>query len=184
MKFLTMQTLTGLLLFGLISSALGQNAPAPSDSKESRYSQPRGNFPMPKFVLKEALDTNKDGKLSADEIKAAPESLKKLDKNQDGKINAEEIGWPPRMQGFPGRGGGRPPFGGGGQTERSLAELIMRCDANGDGKVSKDELPKSMFILIQMADTDKDGAIDKKEAEQLAQKLGLDAASPAQKNEK
>jgi Ca2+-binding EF-hand superfamily protein len=138
---------------------------------------------MPKFVLKEALDTDKDGKLSADEIKAAPESLKKLDKNQDNKIDAEEIGWPPRMQGFPGRGGGgRPPFGGGGQSERSLAEIIMRCDADGDGKVDKDELPKSMRILIQMADTDKDGAIDKKEAEQLAQKLGLDAASQAPKD--
>ncbi len=34
----------------------------------------------------EALDTNHDGELSAEEIANAPASLKKLDKNGDGKL--------------------------------------------------------------------------------------------------
>ena len=51
----------------------------------------------------------------------------------------------------------------------------MSRDANGDGKVTKDELPKSMHFLIRLADTNNDGAIDKSEAEQLAKQLGIDA---------
>jgi hypothetical protein len=42
-----------------------------------------------------ALDTNKDGVLSADEIAAASENLKKLDKNGDGKIDRIELLPPP-----------------------------------------------------------------------------------------
>ena len=37
-----------------------------------------------------ALDTNKDGTLSADEIANASESLKTLDKNGDGQLTPDE----------------------------------------------------------------------------------------------
>ncbi|MDA7861892.1 hypothetical protein N9B22_02360 [bacterium] len=39
----------------------------------------------------EALDLNKDGRLSVAEIEAAPESLKTLDKNSDGDLSREEL---------------------------------------------------------------------------------------------
>jgi hypothetical protein len=42
-----------------------------------------------------ALDTNKDGVLSAEEIANAPANLKKLDKNGDGKIDRVELLPPP-----------------------------------------------------------------------------------------
>ncbi|MDG2181838.1 MAG: hypothetical protein P8L78_09115 [Mariniblastus sp.] len=38
-----------------------------------------------------ALDLNKDGKLSVDEIEGAPKSLKTLDKNSDGNLSKEEL---------------------------------------------------------------------------------------------
>jgi Ca2+-binding EF-hand superfamily protein len=47
-----------------------------------------------------ALDTDSDGEISAAEIAAAPEALKKLDKNGDGQLTADEV---------------RVPFGGGGR---------------------------------------------------------------------
>ena len=51
----------------------------------------------------EALDTNHDGILSAEEIANAPASLKKLDKNGDGQLTEEELRPPP-----PGGRGGPP----------------------------------------------------------------------------
>jgi hypothetical protein len=57
-----------------------------------------------------ALDKNKDGKLSADEIKAAAEALKALDKNNDGEISAEELR--PQFGGGAGFGGFNRPGGG------------------------------------------------------------------------
>ena len=38
-----------------------------------------------------ALDTNGDGEISADEIAAAPTTLKKLDANGDGQLSADEV---------------------------------------------------------------------------------------------
>ncbi len=41
--------------------------------------------------LFDALDTNHDGVLDADEISHASESLRKLDRNGDGKLEPDEI---------------------------------------------------------------------------------------------
>jgi EF hand len=80
--------------------------------------EPRGERPKrPAPPLIAALDTDRDGTISADEIKAAPESLKTLDKNGDGTISPDELGpeGPPRKGGRRGEGGprgdhqGRPP---------------------------------------------------------------------------
>ena len=54
-----------------------------------------------------ALDTNRDAELSAEEIKAATENLKKLDKNEDGKIDRMEMR-PPRPEGKRGDQKNRP----------------------------------------------------------------------------
>jgi hypothetical protein len=42
-----------------------------------------------------ALDTDGDGIISADEIKHASDSLKKLDKNNDGQLTRDEYTPPP-----------------------------------------------------------------------------------------
>ena len=68
------------------------------------------------------IDTNRDGQLSADEMKAfhaqrAAEHFKKLDTNGDGLISKAEAATAPR-----------------------LAEHFDQLDANKDGQLSKDEL--------------------------------------------
>lgn len=72
----------------------------------------------PRSQLMEALDTDKDGTLSADELKNATTSLAKLDKNNDGKLTQEEIrpqqrggGQGRPQQGGPQQGGPRQPQG-------------------------------------------------------------------------
>ena len=56
----------------------------------------------------EALDTNHDGILSADEIANASASLKKLDRNGDGQLTEDELR-PPPHPGGPGGPDGPPP---------------------------------------------------------------------------
>lgn len=207
-------TLAAALLAGLVSASLGQGpGPVPGSDGPRPDSGPPGfgppgfgppGFGTPgmgprsasrSFALKDALDTDHDGKLSEAEIRTAADSLKKLDKNHDGKLNAEEIGWPLRFLGGPSGGGppGGPPGGGRGmpfngppggdrgQGGRSFAERLMNRDANHDGKVGQDELPKSMHWLIRLGDQDKDGAVDEKESRALAERLGLAASRPDSK---
>ena len=49
--------------------------------------------------------------------------------------------------------------------------MIMANDQNGDGKVTRDELPERMQRIIDRLDTDKDGAITKKEAEAVSSRM-------------
>ena len=71
-------------------------------------------------------------------------------------------------------GAGRPVgFRPGGSGGGSFIERVMSFDANGDGKVSKEEMPEGMQErLLQRADTNGDGAIDKEEAEKFAERMG------------
>ena len=67
---------------------------------------PAGPMPAPAFPaspLINALDTNHDGIIDADEIAHAAESLKTLDKNHDGKLTPDE--YRPQLPGSPGAGG-------------------------------------------------------------------------------
>jgi hypothetical protein len=48
---------------------------------------------------------------------------------------------------------------------------LMSFDKNGDGKLTKDELPERMQDLIARGDTNKDGALDKEEIRKLAAEL-------------
>jgi hypothetical protein len=56
-----------------------------------------------------------------------------------------------------------------------IVEHIMSFDKNKDGKVTEDELPERMHHLIELGDTNKDGALDRDEIKKLATKL---AATP------
>ena len=84
------------------------DAPQPPPDKDNAEAPP-ADMPdgpahrHPPSPLMEALDTNGDGILSADEIANASESLKKLDKNGDGKLTPDEY------RPAPPKDGGKPP---------------------------------------------------------------------------
>jgi len=54
----------------------------------------RGRFGPMQHPVMAALDADRNGELSAAEINAAPEVLKKFDRNKDGKVAGNEIGRP------------------------------------------------------------------------------------------
>jgi EF hand len=62
-------------------------------------------------------------------------------------------------------------FGNRGLTVDQIVERIMSFDKNGDGKITKEELPERMQDLIARGDTNKDGALDKEEVQKLAADL-------------
>ena len=51
-----------------------------------------------------------------------------------------------------------------------LIERLMSYDKNGDGKVTKDELPERMHGLIEQGDRNGDGALDRDEIRRLAER--------------
>jgi hypothetical protein len=70
--------------------------------------------------------------------------------------------------GPPGPPQGPPPRG---VPTDDLVRRIMAFDRNGDGKVTKDELPERLHHLIELGDANGDGALDRDELTQLAEKM-------------
>jgi Ca2+-binding EF-hand superfamily protein len=123
----------------------------------------RGRFPTPNVGFT-TLDLNGDGVLDAQEIDAAPTSLARLDKNADRQITTDEAR--PPMMGGRGRGGQE-----GGAPSNVVEETVktlMSFDANGDGKLSKSELPERFQGIFDRGDENKDGFLTPEEIRKMA----------------
>lgn len=111
-----------------------------------------GPPPMPVMA---ALDTDKNGELSAAEIDGAKAALLTLDSDGDGVLTAKELRPVPPE---PPKDGEKPQAG----------DHIMRLDANGDGYVTFEEFTAPMTAQMKEVfakiDTSGDGNIDKDEA--------------------
>ncbi|MFV0444579.1 MAG: EF-hand domain-containing protein [Planctomycetaceae bacterium] len=119
----------------------------------------RGGFPNPIF---DAIDTNKDGTISAQELDGAAAALKTLDKDGDGKITREEVR--PQFGVFGrGEGGGSGREGGGPPTPESFVNGMMERDANKDGKLSAEELGERGARMLAANDTNGDKQLDREE---------------------
>ncbi len=134
-----------------------------------------GDFPPPPLL--KALDANHDGQLDRSEIENAAEALRTLDRNSDGIIDRAELGPPGRpgqtagRQGRPGQGRpgqGRP---GQGRGAEMFAKRLMQQDANGDGKLSREEVPERMGQRFDTIDANSDGFLDEAELKEMLQKV-------------
>ena len=67
-------------------------------------------------------------------------------------------------------GMGGPRGGGNAMNTEQKAARYMSLDKNGDGKLTRDEVPARMQGLFTRADADDDGIITKQELEQLVKK--------------
>ncbi|MAI31353.1 MAG: hypothetical protein CMM07_06750 [Rhodopirellula sp.] len=114
-----------------------------------------------------ALDPDRDGEISAEEIQNAKQTLKSLDKNKDGKISESEMGRTAQQS----QGIGNPIAGRPNGPTAALARL-RSLDSNGDGKVTRDEIPIRMQRILDRADSNGDNVLNMQEIEKFGETLG------------
>ena len=122
------------------------------------YAQRGGNIDD---EILQVLDANDDQIISFDEIEQGTQRIRSMDANGDKQVSVAELA------AASGVGGGA-----------ALAKQLMGFDSNKDGKLSPDEVPRRMRLVVQSADIDKDGLTDKTELAAIAAKMAA-AAPPA-----
>jgi hypothetical protein len=118
-----------------------------------------GRFANPLLM---AIDKNKDGELSEEEIDGAISALKTLDKNRDRRLDASELRPNFERVGMPGQPStpeGPNPAG----NIDTMLQRIMSQDQNGDQKLNRDELPEGLRQLLEQNDRNSDGQLDQEE---------------------
>ena len=141
----------------------------------------------PPNLLFTTLDADHDGTVSAAEISNAPAALHTLDTNKDGKLTPDET----RAAMTFGRGqfGGRGDFGGrrgrgpegagqgGSDTTEETVKTYMAFDENGDGKLQKSEVPERMQGIFERGDINKDGVLTVDELRAMARAQSQQSAA-------
>lgn len=153
-----MKTLPWML--ALLASAVCAQAQQPEPGQ--REGRGRNSRPMPPIIA--ALDTEKDGKISAAEIAASATSLKTLDQDADGQLTHEEIR-PPRPARPEGAGENRPerpdrPEGP--PPGMTPPPIIVALDADQDGVISAAEIEGAPAALAKL-DQNNDGELTRDE---------------------
>lgn len=93
--------------------------------------------------------------------------------NQGGRNQGGSDQVAPGQPGQPGQDGQRPGMRGGQVDPAQMVERLMNMDQNGDGKLSRDEMPPMLVERIfERADTNKDGFVERTELEVIAKEGG------------
>jgi photosystem II stability/assembly factor-like uncharacterized protein/Ca2+-binding EF-hand superfamily protein len=121
------------------------------------------------------LDGNHDGELSGEEMDNAAAALRSLDKDGDGKLTTSELtraGSQSQQVTRASKGrGAAPAHRGQGNATGVLANLLA-FDADGDGQLTRKEIPARMQRIFDRADTDKNDALDRAELDKFAKQVG------------
>lgn len=114
--------------------------------------------------LFERHDADGDGRLSRSELpEEIRDRLMAADADGDGALTPEEL-----RAARPRRGSD----GGDLSPEERRARMMERMDANGDGKITLDELPERLREAMKEADTNGDGVLSAEELDRAREAMG------------
>jgi Ca2+-binding EF-hand superfamily protein len=152
------------------------NAPAADKQgdRAARRARLAGGDGQALGALVSRMDKNGDGKVTPDEV---PEErrdrfktlLGRLDKNSDGALSKEEIAaaQPDRKPTNASKSDTASKVdgakGSGGRDVKQIRERLKEADKNGDGKLSKEEMPERLAPMFGRLDKNNDGQVDKDE---------------------
>lgn len=137
-------------------------------SVQAQQGPPPGG-PPPKPPVMTALDTDKDGVLSAEEIENASQALAEMDTDGNGRLSEDEFKpESPKGEGEKGEG---PPRGGG---EPPAHPVMTALDQNGSGTLSKREMSRASKSLLEL-DEDENGILETEEMEPERPEEGSEA---------
>jgi len=158
---------------GSVTLAFAQQDPSQSDKQGGPPPPP----PHPPMFIKilEAVDTDHDGIISAEEIAAAPDTLKTLDENSDGQLSKDEFLPPPP----PPRPDGLQNGGGQSNGNRPQRKTKITTKGSSDSSVTKGGSETSdegkhgppLPLIIVALDADHDGVISAAEIAGSAEAL-------------
>ena len=104
------------------------------------------------------FDSDGDGVISGLEIQNASQALYKLDVNGDKRLSRQELNSSSQSN------RSRSELERSDSSRRNFVSRIFDHDKDGNGKVTRNEMPDRMRELLQLGDHDKDGAISRREA--------------------
>lgn len=159
----------GFTTIALVGPTAAQSAPAPKGDAEGSGVLTRDEAMAQADARFDRLDTNKDGKLTPDEM-------------QPRGTLARAVGSPPPADGAaPSPAPAGPAMGGNGFGGRMFA----RIDTNGDGEIDREEFRALAARRFNRMDSNKDGKIDAAERqaardamEQMRDRRGNGGAMP------
>ena len=178
------------LILGLLLST--EAFAQPGSRGQGRSGQNRQGM-MQRLPVLAALDKDKDGTISKDEIADASESLLTLDKDENGKLDSAEMlpgggfgGGRGQRGGKGGKGGGgKSGKGGGGKGGSGVSAKVFdflaeKYDKDGDKKISPQEHDRGEELFARL-DKDKDGFLTSKDWEietPRGKRTGSDQTAP------
>jgi hypothetical protein len=142
-----------------VLSAQTSDTTAPRGPHRGGHRGPGG----PGHPIVRALDVDKNGEISAEEIAAAPATLAKLDANSDGVVAADEL--------RPARPADAPTPPAGAKTRMATRAhpddlMMLALDANKDGALSPTEIAGAVASLKAL-DANSDGKLTRDELRPL-----------------
>ena len=103
-----------------------------------------------------ALDIDKDGRISAIEIKNAVQSLLALDTNGDGQLDRHEMHARSEFSAINASNVSKMQTG---VTRDYIAQKMLLRDKNGNGQLEKEEMNAATLAILDYIDTNRDGVL-------------------------